>query len=68
MLSRQLGRVDYFTEQQTNELLDLKKKLGLRRPAVPDVENCDMCGNDAFREGWQGIGVPQSKAFEPAAD
>ena len=51
MLARQLGRVDYFTQQQTNELLDLKKRLGFDDPRF-HVENCDLCGNSAFREGY----------------
>ena len=52
MLARQLGRVDYFTQQQTNELLDLKKRLGFDDPRF-HVENCDLCGNSAFREGYK---------------
>src|SRR6266404_4553369 len=43
ILARQLGRVNYFSEQQTRELLDLKKRLG-----YDDVrfrkEGCSMCG------------------------
>ena len=35
MLAKQLGRVDYFTQQQTNELLDLEEAARLRRSAVP---------------------------------
>jgi len=66
MLSRQLGRVDYFTQQQTNELLDLKKRLGFDDPRF-HVENCDLCGNSAFREGYRES-LPQPKAFEPAPD
>src|SRR5580698_5848279 len=41
LLSKQLGKVDYFTQQQTNELLDLKKKLGFDDPRF-HVENCDL--------------------------
>ncbi len=66
MLSRQLGKVDYFTQQQTNELLDLKKRLGFDDPRF-HVENCDLCGNSAFREGYRES-LPQSKAFEAAPD
>src|SRR5207248_5483857 len=43
LLARQLGRVNYFTEQQTGELLDLKKRLG-----YDDVrfrkQGCALCG------------------------
>jgi L-fuculose-phosphate aldolase len=64
LLSRQLGRVDYFTQQQTNELLDLKKKLGFDDPRF-HVENCDLCGNSAFRDGYRES-LPKPNAFEPA--
>jgi L-fuculose-phosphate aldolase len=66
MLARQLGRVDYFTQQQTNELLDLKKRLGFDDPRF-HVENCDLCGNSAFRPGYKEQ-LPQPQAFEPAPD
>ena len=66
MLARQLGKVDYFTQQQTNELLDLKKRLGFDDPRF-HVENCDLCGNSAFREGYREQ-LPQPQAFAPAPD
>ncbi len=66
LLARQLGRVEYFTQQQTNELLDLKKKLGFDDPRF-HAENCDLCGNSAFREGYHET-LPQSRAFEPAPE
>src|SRR6202035_1739245 len=47
ILSKQLGRVNYFSEGQTRELLDLKKKLGYDDPRLR-TENCDMCGNSIF--------------------
>jgi L-fuculose-phosphate aldolase len=65
-VGRQLGKVDYFTKQQTNELLDLKKKLGFDDPRF-HAENCDLCGNSAFREGYREQ-LPQPKAFEAAPD
>lgn len=61
MLARQLGRVDYFTQQQTNELLELKKRLGFDDPRF-HVENCDLCGNSAFRAGYKEQ-IPQPQAF-----
>jgi len=64
MLARQLGRVNYFTQQQTNELLDLKKRLGFDDPRF-HVENCDLCGNSAFRDGYKEE-IPNPKAFEAA--
>jgi len=64
MLAQQLGRVNYFTQQQTNELLDLKKRLGFDDPRF-HVENCDLCSNSAFRDGYKEE-LPNPKAFEPA--
>jgi len=66
MLARQLGRVEHFTQQQTNELLDLKKRLGFDDPRF-HVENCDLCGNSAFRDGYKEQ-LPQPRAFESAPD
>ena len=63
LLSKQLGRVTYLNEQESVELLDLKKKLGFDDPRF-HVEDCDLCGNSAFRDGYKE-GAPQPSAFEP---
>ncbi len=52
ILSQQLGGITYLNEQKSRELLDLKKKLGFDDPRFK-VENCDLCGNSAFREGYR---------------
>jgi L-fuculose-phosphate aldolase len=44
--------------------LDLKKRLGFDDPRF-HVENCDLCGNSAFREGYCER-VPEQKAFNVA--
>src|SRR5881398_3174418 len=36
ILAKQLGRVNYFTDQQTQELLDLKKRIGYDDPRLKD--------------------------------
>ena len=61
ILAKQLGNVDFFSEQQTRELLDLKQKLGFDDPRF-QAEDCDLCGNSAFREGYCED-KPQPKAF-----
>jgi len=68
LLARQLGRVNYFTEQQTGELLDLKKRLG-----YDDVrfrkQGCALCGPSSFDDTYADF-VPTAEAFvaeEPAA-
>ena len=61
ILAKQLGRINYFTEQQTKELLDLKKKLGYDDPRHK-MENCDLCSNSIIRDGYSGF-VPEPAAF-----
>jgi L-fuculose-phosphate aldolase len=65
MLSRDLGRVNYFNEGEARELLNLKAKWGYTDPRnMPGMENCDICANDTFRASWQQTGVAP-KAFDP---
>src|SRR5437868_10503663 len=52
ILAQQLGSVNYFTQHQTRELLDLKKKLGYDDVRFHRGENCDLCGNDTFGRGF----------------
>src|SRR6516162_4525325 len=61
ILARQLGRVNYFSEQQTKELLDLKKQLGyddvrFRHPG------CTLCGPSSFDAAYAEF-VPEPHAF-----
>jgi len=63
LLSKQLGGVNYLDERGSVELLDLKKRLGFDDPRF-HVEDCDLCGNSAFREGYKENPL-QPKAFEP---
>jgi len=65
MLARDLGKVHYFTEDKTRELLALKQQWGYTDPRVaPGMENCDICANDIFRESWKTAGI-ERRAFEP---
>jgi L-fuculose-phosphate aldolase len=52
ILAKQIGRVNYFTQGQTKELLDLKKKLGYDDARFTRGENCDLCGNNTFGRGY----------------
>lgn len=52
ILARQVGRVNYFSNQQTQELLDLKKRLGYDDARFHRGENCDLCGNNTFGRGY----------------
>jgi len=62
MLAKGLGRVSYFTEPETQALLDLKQQWGFKDPRV-EMQNCDICANDVFRESWKQTGV-QPQAFQ----
>ncbi len=64
LLAKQLGPIKYFSEQKQVELLELKKKLGFDDPRF-HIEDCDLCGNSAFREGYKEE-LPVQKAFDPA--
>ncbi|MBX3414445.1 MAG: class II aldolase/adducin family protein [Pirellulales bacterium] len=64
LLAKQLGRVNYFTEGETRELLDLKSRLGFADARFnEDMQNCDICANDVFRESWKEAGIEQ-RAFD----
>ena len=62
MLARSLGRISYFTEPEARALLQLKQKYGYQDPRT-EIENCDICANDAFRDSWTASGV-KPQAFE----
>lgn len=61
LLARQLGPIHYMSEKQVGELMDFKRRLGIDDPRL-DMENCDLCGNSMFREGYSDF-VPQARAF-----
>jgi L-fuculose-phosphate aldolase len=62
MLARSLGRINYFTEPEAQALLEVKRRWGLRDPRT-EMENCDICANDVFRESWKESGV-RPQAFQ----
>lgn len=63
MLAKSLGRINYFTEPEIKALLDLKQRLGYTDPRL-ELENCELCANDVFRNSWRESGVRQ-EAFQP---
>src|SRR5262249_11349865 len=72
MLARDLGRINYFTENETRELLEMKQKWGFQDPRLnPEMKQCDLRGNDMFRNTWRSTGVEQlafdAPQSEPAA-
>jgi L-fuculose-phosphate aldolase len=64
LLSKQLGRISYFSEGETRELLELKKGWGFSDARLePGMENCDICANDVFRDSWKAGGISRT-AFD----
>src|SRR6516225_3425330 len=63
LLARQLGRVHYYSDEKAAELIRLKPKLGIPDPRLErGLENCDLCGNSLFREGY-GDPSPEPRVF-----
>ena len=58
-----LGRINYFSEPEARALLDLKQKWGFKDPRN-EMNNCDICANDVFRNSWKSSGV-ERKVFDP---
>ena len=58
ILSKSIGRVNYFTEEKERELLKLKEQWGYSDPRnTEEYKDCDICANDIFRESWKETGV-----------
>ncbi len=65
MLARQLGRVHHYSDEKAAELIRLKPGLGVRDVRLEKgLENCDLCGNSLFREGYTDF-QPEPCAFVP---
>ena len=65
ILTKQLGRVNYYSDEKAAELIKLKPKLGIPDPRLAlGLENCDLCGNSLFREGYTDFS-PEPFAFIP---
>jgi L-fuculose-phosphate aldolase len=65
LLAKQLGRVNYYSDEKAAELLRLKPALGIRDVRLErGLENCDLCGNSLFREGYSDF-KPEPYAFIP---
>jgi L-fuculose-phosphate aldolase len=61
ILAKQLGRINYFDEQKTRELLELKKRLGYDDVRFRD-DSHPICGDSSFDESYTDF-VPQPQAF-----
>ncbi|MDR3110386.1 MAG: class II aldolase/adducin family protein [Planctomycetaceae bacterium] len=63
LISRSIGKVEYFTKNEAEDLLALKQKWGFKDPRA-DLANCELCANDIFRDSWKETGVSH-RAFIP---
>ncbi|NIL99183.1 MAG: class II aldolase/adducin family protein [Planctomycetales bacterium] len=65
LMARNLGKVNYVSPDKERELLDLKEQWGFTDPRnTKEMENCDLCANDVFRDSWEAVGI-ERRAFEP---
>jgi L-fuculose-phosphate aldolase len=63
LLAKQLGSIHYYSDAKAAELIKIKPGLGIPDPRLErGLENCDLCGNSLFREGYSDF-KPESKAF-----
>ena len=66
ILTKQIGRVNYYDDAKAAELIKIKPNLGIRDVRLEKgLENCDLCGNSLFREGYTDF-KPEHQAFIPA--
>jgi L-fuculose-phosphate aldolase len=65
ILAKQIGPLKYLSEKQVGELMQFKKRLGIDDPRI-HMEDCDLCGNSLFREGYDDFKT-ESNAFIPPA-
>ncbi len=65
ILARQIGPVQYYNDAKAAELIKLKPGIGVRDVRLEKgLENCDLCGNSLFREGYTEF-KPEPRAFIP---
>ena len=63
ILAKSIGNVGYFSKEETEELMALKKAWGGEDPRF-DIKNCDLCSNDVFRDSWSAAGLSRH-GFNP---
>src|SRR3954449_12827801 len=65
LLAKQLGTINYYSDTKAAELIKIKPGLGIPDPRLArGLENCDLCGNSLFREGYSDF-KPEPHAFIP---
>lgn len=69
-IARELGEIHYLSASQVAELLEIKKKWGFEDPRFEaEYQDCDLCGNDVFRESWSEASLaPNAFAPQPTTE
>jgi L-fuculose-phosphate aldolase len=67
ILARQLGPIQYLSEQKTQELIDLKAKWGFTDPRLESGFSGDIRENATFRHTWKTSGC-EARAFAPPSE
>ena len=69
LLAKQLGRVNYFSEEHTAELMEFKKRIKIDDPRI-HIKDCELCGPSVFSEGLRRFraGPVRVPARRPGAD
>ncbi len=63
ILTKQLGRVEYYSDAKAAELIKIKPNLGIRDVRLEKgLENCDLCANSLFQKGYNEFS-PEPHAF-----
>lgn len=63
ILTKQLGRVEYYSDAKAAELIKIKPNLGIRDVRLEKgLENCDLCANSLFQKGYSDFS-PEPHAF-----
>jgi L-fuculose-phosphate aldolase len=66
ILTKPLGGPKYYNDAKAAELIRLKPGIGVRDVRLElGLENCDLCGNSLFREGYSESFKPEPHAFIP---
>lgn len=66
ILTKSLGGPKYYNDAKAAELIRLKPGIGVRDVRLElGLENCDLCGNSLFREGYNESFKPEPHAFIP---
>jgi L-fuculose-phosphate aldolase len=64
MIARDLGTVNYFSKKDMVDLLKMKTEWGFEDPRL-EIENCDLFGNEVFRDNWKAAQVSPTAFTAP---